>query len=581
MQRLARHAERRRCRRRADRRPADGRRAARCTRIWCVRPVCSVQRSPRAAGALPAARHRCCRLAAVDDGHAHARRCGSRPIGASTLRAAASMRRATARGTARDLARGDLAHQRGHRRSVRPPPSGRECPCRAGARCRRAAARPRRGRARSRPLSSVPRPVARGRVHDQAGRLVRRPARARPRRRRRAAAPRAGRPAFRRRPSSTCDRLARRAPARACRTTCPSTARRRARSAAADSCARTRAPVRQRAVQALAVQANGEAWRRSTSAARLRHRPPRRRDSRVARLRAGAWGGGRYNNPGSIFDSQFGCACPLQIIGLPCAACLAHLSAMLLRRSVRLQHDAEGRPRMERREALRRSPRKRPERATTTRPAAVRTPRRPRRRHVLAQQAQLERAYADVQERRKGRRAGHPRALHEAAPDQPGARLRAVPQGPRQLQRQPRHARLLHEQDLSERDQKAARDSFEAFKQLVERFPHSTYADDARARMNYIVNSLAAYEVHVARYYFSRGAYVAAINRAQAAVDGIPAVAGGRRSAVHPGAVLRRPGHDAAARRRRARAAEELPQQRVPRRERRRRQTASPWWKIW
>ena len=37
--------------------------------------------------------------------------------------------------------------------------------------------------------------------------------------------------------------------------------------------------------------------------------------------------------------------------------------------------------------------------------------------------------------------------------------------------------------------------------------------------MNYIVNSLAAYEVHVARYYFRRGAYVAAANRAQQTVQ--------------------------------------------------------------
>jgi len=37
-------------------------------------------------------------------------------------------------------------------------------------------------------------------------------------------------------------------------------------------------------------------------------------------------------------------------------------------------------------------------------------------------------------------------------------------------------------------------------------------------RMNYIVNSLASYEVHVARYYFRRGAYVAALNRAQTVV---------------------------------------------------------------
>jgi outer membrane protein assembly factor BamD len=73
-------------------------------------------------------------------------------------------------------------------------------------------------------------------------------------------------------------------------------------------------------------------------------------------------------------------------------------------------------------------------------------------------------------------------------------------------------------QDLSERDQKAAKESFEAFKELVTRFPESRYTPDARLRMNYIVNSLAQYEVHVARYYYTRGAYLAAINRAQLAL---------------------------------------------------------------
>ena len=73
-------------------------------------------------------------------------------------------------------------------------------------------------------------------------------------------------------------------------------------------------------------------------------------------------------------------------------------------------------------------------------------------------------------------------------------------------------------QDLSERDQKASKEAFESFKELVTRFPASRYAPDARARMNYIVNALAEYEVHVARYYYKRGAFLAAANRAQAAL---------------------------------------------------------------
>lgn len=77
---------------------------------------------------------------------------------------------------------------------------------------------------------------------------------------------------------------------------------------------------------------------------------------------------------------------------------------------------------------------------------------------------------------------------------------------------------FLTRQDLSERDQKAAKESFEAFRELATRFPDSKYTPDAQARMTYIVNALAQYEVHVARYYFTRGAYVAAANRAQSAL---------------------------------------------------------------
>jgi outer membrane protein assembly factor BamD len=81
---------------------------------------------------------------------------------------------------------------------------------------------------------------------------------------------------------------------------------------------------------------------------------------------------------------------------------------------------------------------------------------------------------------------------------------------------------VIDSPDMTERDSKGTREAFEAFKELVTRFPESKYAEDARARMRYLVNSLAQYEVHVARYYMKRGAFVAAANRAQFAVQNYP-----------------------------------------------------------
>jgi len=71
------------------------------------------------------------------------------------------------------------------------------------------------------------------------------------------------------------------------------------------------------------------------------------------------------------------------------------------------------------------------------------------------------------------------------------------------------------EQDMTERDPRAARDSFLAFKELATRFPDSKYTPDAIARMKYLVNALASHEVHVAKYYLKRNAWVAAANRAK------------------------------------------------------------------
>jgi outer membrane protein assembly factor BamD len=81
--------------------------------------------------------------------------------------------------------------------------------------------------------------------------------------------------------------------------------------------------------------------------------------------------------------------------------------------------------------------------------------------------------------------------------------------------------------DLTERPPTTARKSFAAFKTVVEQYPKSDYAHDARRRMIFLRNRLAGYEVHVAEYYLKRGAYVAAAQRAKGAIeqyDGAPAI---------------------------------------------------------
>lgn len=82
------------------------------------------------------------------------------------------------------------------------------------------------------------------------------------------------------------------------------------------------------------------------------------------------------------------------------------------------------------------------------------------------------------------------------------------------------------QQDPAERDPQALRKSYDAFNTLVTRFPDSRYAPDARKRLNWLVNIMAEHQVHLARFYYDRQAYVAAINRAQNVItefEGVPA----------------------------------------------------------
>ena len=137
----------------------------------------------------------------------------------------------------------------------------------------------------------------------------------------------------------------------------------------------------------------------------------------------------------------------------------------------------------------------------------------------LAQQAQLERAYAYYKSNEQAQAIATLDRFIKLHPASPALDYAFYLKGIVNFNDNLGLFSFVTKQDLSERDQKAAKESFEAFKELVNRFPESRYTPDARQRMTYIVNSLAQYEVHVARYYLSRGAYVAAINRAQIALS--------------------------------------------------------------
>lgn len=137
---------------------------------------------------------------------------------------------------------------------------------------------------------------------------------------------------------------------------------------------------------------------------------------------------------------------------------------------------------------------------------------------LLAQQAQIDLAYAYYRTGEKAQALAKLERFIRLHPTSPALDYAYYLQGLVNFNDDLGLFGRLARQDLSERDQQASRDAYESFRVLVERFPNSKYAADARLRMNHVVNSLAAGEVHVARYYLRRGAYLAAANRAQQAV---------------------------------------------------------------
>ena len=139
-----------------------------------------------------------------------------------------------------------------------------------------------------------------------------------------------------------------------------------------------------------------------------------------------------------------------------------------------------------------------------------------------AQQAQLEVAYCQFKDQERASAIAAADRFIKLYPNHPNVDYAWYLKGLINFNQLEGALSWLTTPDMSDRDPKASRDAFLAFKEVVTRFPDSRYAADSGARMRYLVNALANNEVHVARYYMKRGAYVAAANRAQYAIEHFP-----------------------------------------------------------
>jgi outer membrane protein assembly factor BamD len=141
---------------------------------------------------------------------------------------------------------------------------------------------------------------------------------------------------------------------------------------------------------------------------------------------------------------------------------------------------------------------------------------------VYAQQAQMEIAYAHYRADEQPEALAAIERFLKLHPNHPNADYMYYLRGLVNFNDKLGILDFISAQDPTERDPKAAREAFDSFKLLADKFPNSKYTPDAIDRMNYLVNAMAQYEVHVSGYYYRRGAYVAAANRAQTVVKQFP-----------------------------------------------------------
>ena len=148
----------------------------------------------------------------------------------------------------------------------------------------------------------------------------------------------------------------------------------------------------------------------------------------------------------------------------------------------------------------------------------------------LSRQIQLEMMYAYYKAQRKEEAVEAADAFMRENPIHPRVDYALYIKGLAYFQQDAGFLERRFKKDISARPPKDVDQSYAAFRRLVERYPASDYAADAEQRMIFIKNRLSAYQNHVADYYMRRGAYVAALNRAQQALEDYNGAAGNERS---------------------------------------------------
>jgi outer membrane protein assembly factor BamD len=193
-----------------------------------------------------------------------------------------------------------------------------------------------------------------------------------------------------------------------------------------------------------------------------------------------------------------------------------------------------------------------------------------------AQQAILEGAYANYRAGETAAAIGNADRFIRTYPNHPNVDYAYYLKGLVYFREDQGILGYVYELDLSEREPKSMRESYAAFKELVAKFPESKYAPDSVDRMRYLTNSLALYEVKVARYYFNRGAYIAAVNRAQGAITTYP-----RTPANEDALVILAQSYDKLELPKLSDDARRVLKQNFPQSPYVTGESTRPWWKIW